>query len=92
MTIPNSVTSLGCNVFYGCSSLASLYFDGNAPDISWEVFYGVTATAYYPANDATWTEDKIQNYGGTITWVGYKILLNSIFPFRKTVLSTPEKN
>ncbi len=35
------------------------------------VFSGITATAYYPANDSTWTADVRKNYGGTITWVPY---------------------
>ena len=34
-------------------------------------FRGVTATAYYPANNATWNADMMQDYGGTITWVPY---------------------
>jgi hypothetical protein len=33
------------------------------------VFYYVTATAYYPAGNETWTDDVRQNHGGTITWV-----------------------
>lgn len=36
-----------------------------------EAFIGVTATAYYPANNPTWTEAVRQNYGGNITWVAY---------------------
>ena len=31
----------------------------------------VTATAYYPAGNPTWTENVMQNYGGDITWVAY---------------------
>ena len=42
---------------------------GNAPQIGEEVFFGVTATAYYPANDSSWTEEIRQSYGGKITWV-----------------------
>ena len=29
----------------------------------------VTATAYYPEGNSTWTEDRRQSYGGTIAWV-----------------------
>ena len=32
-------------------------------------FYGVTATVYYPAGNATYTEEKMQNYSGNLTWV-----------------------
>ena len=34
-------------------------------------FNGVTATAYYPAGNITWTEDVMKDYGGKITWVPY---------------------
>ena len=62
--------------FYGCSNLKKIYFVGNAPDIdnsTWadfeEVAFGrVTATAYYPKGNKTWTSDKLQNYGGKLTW------------------------
>ena len=29
-------------------------------------------TAYYPVNDSTWTADKLQNYGGQVTWTAYE--------------------
>ena len=28
----------------------------------------MTATAYYPAGNGTWTEAVMQDYGGSITW------------------------
>ena len=34
-------------------------------------FTRTTATAYYPADNSTWTEDVLQDYGGEITWVPY---------------------
>ena len=34
-------------------------------------FRGVTATVYYPADNATWTARVMTDYGGTITWVPY---------------------
>src|SRR5260370_101497 len=33
VTIPNSVTSTGDYTFYGCHSLTSLHFEGNAPSV-----------------------------------------------------------
>jgi uncharacterized repeat protein (TIGR02543 family) len=63
------VSSLANKLFVGCSALTELTFRGNAPSINAEAFYGVTATAYYPRNNDTWTSDKLQNYGGTITWL-----------------------
>ena len=71
VTIPGSVTQLQNNAFLDCVNLASITFEGDAPSIGSEAFSGVTATAYYPANNATWTEDILQSYGGTITWAAY---------------------
>ena len=44
---------------------------GNAPQMGNNIFTNVTATAYYPEGNPTWTEDVMQNYGGDITWVPY---------------------
>ena len=71
VAIPNSVETIGKYVFYGCKNLNSIQFAGDAPQISEYVFANVTATAYYPSDNPTWTSDVMQNYGGTITWVPY---------------------
>ncbi len=71
ITIPAGVTLLGPEVFFGCEALETLYFQGGAPSIGVDAFLGVNATAYYPANDPSWTEEVRQNYGGTITWEAY---------------------
>ena len=73
VTIPDSVTSIGEYTFGSCTALTEITFLGNAPSIDSVAFNGVTATAYYPANDATWTTDVMQNYGGTLTWVPYEV-------------------
>ena len=70
ITFPESVTSIG-NALYNCSGLQSIRFRGNAPSIGNYCFYGVTATAYYPEDNTTWTQDVRQDYGGTITWFSY---------------------
>ena len=41
---------------------------GSAPVIGASAFTRVTATVFYPENDASWTEEVRQDYGGTITW------------------------
>ncbi len=75
VTIPESVTSIGCDAFADCVSLKEIRFKGNAPvflqDDKWGLtqFEGVTATAYYPYHNPTWTKDKMQGYMGFITWV-----------------------
>jgi len=80
--IPKNVTSIGSGAFEKCSSLSSITFRGSAPEFKhiydhidyYEdigVFKNVTATAYYPGINKTWTEDVMQNYGGKITWKPY---------------------
>lgn len=66
--IPENVSKIGSEAFENCNNLENIYFVGNFPNIEEDIFLGVTATAYYPYNDSTWTEDSLQNYGGTITW------------------------
>ncbi|MGM9600946.1 MAG: leucine-rich repeat protein [Faecousia sp.] len=68
ITIPKSVTTIRTMAFYKCTSLSRITFMGNAPSIFDKAFYNVTATAYYPADNTTWTEEVMLDYGGTITW------------------------
>ena len=77
ITIPSLVTYVGDSVFFGCYSLKTIRFMGSAPTFGQSVFdgfnrVGVTTTAYYPAGDASWTEDVRKDYGGHITWVAYE--------------------
>ena len=71
ITIPAGVTSLGQQAFANCTALEEVRFEGNAPDIDYECFYGTTITAYYPAEDETWPDVIAQRYAGTIEWVVY---------------------
>ena len=71
ITIPASVTSLGSFAFSDCENLSKILFQGDAPDIGEYAFHRMTATAYYPAWNTTWTADRRQSYQGNITWVGY---------------------
>ena len=63
------VTSIRDGAFWDCTSLSTIIFAGSAPAFGTKVFHNVTTTAYYPAGDPTWTEDVMQDYDGTITWV-----------------------
>ncbi len=65
----DTITRIGDHAFANCGNLRELYFYGHAPEIAATAFANVTATAYYPGADATWTLEKLQNYGGAITWV-----------------------
>ena len=75
ITIPASVTEIGVSAFGMCYDLEKVVFAGDAPvfAINWSrgPFNYTTTTAYYPADNATWTEEVRQDYGGTITWVPY---------------------
>ena len=71
VTIPASVTTIGEEGFYYCHWLETVTFEGDAPSIGTDAFGDDTVTAYYPGDNATWTADKLQNYGGTITWIPY---------------------
>ena len=53
-------------------------FKGNAPSMASDIFNGVTATAYYPTSDQTWTSNVMQNYGGDITWMPYSSVEDQI--------------
>lgn len=74
--IPESVRTLGAYAFAYCGKLKHIYFLGDAPafgetiDESFYdmVFTGCRADAYYPKENATWTQEKLADHNGTITW------------------------
>ncbi len=70
VVVPSSVISIGYNTFADCY-MDAVTFLGDAPQFVENSFQYNTTTAYYPAGNPTWTEDKLQNYGGEITWVPY---------------------
>ena len=67
--LPEHLSSIGQNAFKDCSALHQIRFLGNAPKIASNAFTNVTATAYYPPDNATWTDAVMQDYGGDITWI-----------------------
>lgn len=75
IVIPKSVAALGNRVFGSCTALTEIRFAGNAPTFSDDVFTGVTAKVYYPADDSSWTSDVMQQYGGEITWAAYETVV-----------------
>lgn len=69
ITIPPSVQHIDASIF-DHSAVSQITFQGNAPQyIHEDAFSGITATVYYPAGNSTWTADKLQDYGGNITWI-----------------------
>lgn len=69
LNIPKSVTAIFMEAFPDCTNLETIKFYGQAPEIGVDTFKNIPKlTAYYPANDPTWTSDKLQDYGSDITW------------------------
>lgn len=67
VTISAGVTYLGDGAFLGCVVVETITFTGDAPifgNTYNSLFSPVTAIAYYPAGNQTWTEDVMQDYGG----------------------------
>ncbi len=71
ITIPAGVTYLHTDAFEGCDNLSNVVFTGDVPAYNSNVFRGCTLTAWYPADNATWTENHFHSHGGTITWKPY---------------------
>ena len=76
ITIPASVVYLDYALFNCCDSLETVYFEGNAPEFQDEQVFDLNSslvfTAYYPADNETWTEEVMQNYGAaSVTWVAF---------------------
>ena len=68
LVFPASLKTIGAYCFSGSHNLQTLTFLGDAPSIGVSAFKSLNANAYYPGNNRTWTADKMQNYGGSITW------------------------
>ena len=69
ITIPAGVQEMANNVFTDCTALEYVYFEGDAPKMDAKLFQGANTTCVYPADNPTWTEDVLQDYGGTIIWI-----------------------
>ena len=72
--IPDSVLYIDNEAFYNCRNLTEIWFRGNAPGFGSNCFYNVKATAYYPQDDETWTDQIFNaNYGydSVLTWTSY---------------------
>nr|MCR5073795.1 leucine-rich repeat protein [Clostridiales bacterium] len=67
LTIPDSVTNIGNATFSG-TGLKTVFLEGDMPDIGVNAFQNVNAYIVYPSGNPTYTEEKIQNYGGELTW------------------------
>lgn len=69
VSLPGSVVSIGYYAFSKCKALTEVEFAGAAPEVvNAYAFRGVSATVKYPKEDDSWTEEKLNNYGGKLTW------------------------
>lgn len=73
LEIPASVEYIDSQAFYGCTGLECITFLGDAPGMNSNAMDELVTTCRYPADNATWTSDVMQDYGGTITWVPYTL-------------------
>ena len=71
LVLPHTIKNLGAYVFYRCTGVTEIYFEGNVMAIDGTTFTRVKATVYYPAGNTSWQEIYRKNYGGTLTWVAY---------------------
>ena len=67
-TVPATVTTVEAWCFARAYSLKTITFQSDAPTFGEGAFNKITLDAYYPAGNATWTAEVMQNYGGTVHW------------------------
>lgn len=68
ITLPQTLTQIRQKALANCRSLSEIIFPGDAPAFFRDAFTGTALVAWYPADNATWVNDLLQNYGGQITW------------------------
>ena len=69
VTLPEQVAYVGGCAFAYCSNLETVYFLGDAPEFSGNIFLYDNVTAYYPGNNPTWTGDAYAGTGDRVTWL-----------------------
>ena len=68
LIVPASVKEISLR---GMNELRTIRFLGDALAFDSYAFSDLIVTAYYPADNPTWTEDVRGQYDGTVTWVAY---------------------
>lgn len=68
LTFPAGMKSLDSHALSD-SGITLVEFLGDAPAINEYAFSWIKALVLYPADNATWTKDVLQHYGGELTWV-----------------------
>ena len=67
VVFPEATIYVDDDTFAGCTNLKKIVFTGDLPTIL-AAFIGVTADAWYPAGNESWTPASLLNYGGSLTW------------------------
>ncbi len=67
LIFPEGTTYVDDDAFAGCTGVKKIVFTGDLPTIM-GAFIGITADAWYPAGNETWTSDALLDYGGDLTW------------------------
>ena len=67
LVFPEGTTYVDDDAFAGCTGVKKIVFTGDLPTIM-GAFIDITADAWYPAGNETWTSDALLDYGGTLTW------------------------
>ncbi len=71
LTLPSTLTEVADYAFSRMWNVKDFVFKGDAPTFGGsQVFQWITANAWYPLGNETWTDEVKQSYGGTITWNG----------------------
>ena len=74
VVVHENVSHVGSFAFNTCDNLETIYFEGDAPTFGEHVFTLSELTAYYPANNASWSDIAGKDLGGTVTWKSYEPL------------------
>ena len=67
--VPAKVESIGNYAFSRCRQLQRVHFLGDAPAFEYLAFQNTIVVCIYPANNDTWTDAVMQDYGGSVTWI-----------------------
>ena len=69
--IPAKVNGIGECAFISCDNLATVVFEGSAPELHYDSFKNTVANAWYPAGNSTWNGWNTLNLGGYLNWNSY---------------------
>ena len=77
LVIPNSVTSIGNNTFYGCSGLKSVTFPGSVTSIGASAFNGCTGLTSVKITDiSSWCKIEFTDFDSNPLYYAHHLYLN----------------